>query len=170
MSDMLIKLYTLPTQEAWGKPSPGFDVRRALPSERDVILEWITARFRAAWAAECAVALARVPVSCWIAVEVQTREPDAEGYALPEERLVGFACYDAAQRGMFGPMGVDEPRRGKGLGRSLLISALRAMAGEGYAYAVAGWVSSAAFYERVVDATLIHGSEPGIFRGPLRGA
>jgi len=170
MSDMLIKLYELPDGEGTGGPSSGFDVRRASVSERDVILAWVTAQFSAGWASECAITLARQPVSCWIAVENQTREPDGEGCALSEERLVGFACYDAIRRGMFGPLGVHEASRGRGLGRSLLLAALRAMAAEDYAYAVAGWVSSAAFYQRTVGATVIEGSEPGIFRGPPRGA
>ncbi len=41
---------------------------------------------------------------------------------------------------------------------------------KGYAYAVIGWAGPTEFYEKTVGATIIEGSEPGIFRGPLKGA
>jgi hypothetical protein len=43
------------------------------------------------------------------------------------------------------------------------------MKAEGYAYAVIGWAGPQEFYARLVGATVIEGSEPGIYRGPLTG-
>jgi GNAT superfamily N-acetyltransferase len=70
---------------------------------------------------------------------------------------------------MFGPTGVHPAYRGRGIGAAVLVATLRAMADEGYMYAVIGWVGPAEFYARTVGATLIPDSEPAGFRGPLRG-
>lgn len=81
--------------------------------------------------------------------------------------MIGFACHDATCRNVFGPCGVSEACRGRGIGKALLWTALRAMAEQGYAYAVIGWVSSVEFYAKAVNATVIENSEPGLFRGML---
>jgi GNAT superfamily N-acetyltransferase len=80
---------------------------------------------------------------------------------------VGFACYDVASKGMFGAIGVKEGYRKQGIGTALLLACLHAMKDEGYAYAVIGWVASEDFYAHAAGATVIPGSEPGIFRGKL---
>ena len=69
---------------------------------------------------------------------------------------------------MFGPVGVREDYRGRGIGKALLLASLHAMAGEKYAYAIIGWVGPIQFYAETVGATVIEGSEPGIFQGILR--
>ena len=71
-------------------------------------------------------------------------------------------------KGVFGPVGVREDRRGGGIGTALLLTCLHAMAGQRYAYAVIGWAGPAEWYARTVGATIIEGSEPGVFRGPLK--
>jgi GNAT superfamily N-acetyltransferase len=86
-------------------------------------------------------------------------------YDLPP---LGFACYDATCRGFFGPELVHPDRRERGIGRALLIAALHAMRAEGYAYAIIGWASSIEFYQKAVGATVIEGSEPGIYPPALR--
>ena len=58
-------------------------------------------------------------------------------------------------------------RRGRGVGRALLLAALHAMHAEGYAYAIIGWASSIDFYKRAVGAVVIDGSEPGIYPAKL---
>jgi predicted N-acetyltransferase YhbS len=69
----------------------------------------------------------------------------------------------------FGPMGVQEEYRQRGIGRALLLTSLHAMAAERYAYAIIAWAGSLEFYKKTVGATLIENSEPGIFRGELVG-
>jgi len=170
MPDVLIKLYALPdvsVQDA-RLTDAGVVVRRALPAERQVILDWVHATFGPRWASEAAVALAAQPTRCWVAVQLG-EAPDAptSPYTLPTETLLGFACFDAVRKGLFGPLGVREASRGRGLGTVLLVRTLGDMGGQGYAYAVAGWVGSVDFYEKTVGAAVIPGSEPGLFRGPL---
>jgi predicted N-acetyltransferase YhbS len=85
-------------------------------------------------------------------------------------QLVGFGCYNATRKGMFGPEGVKPDHRGQHIGEALLLGCLHAMVHEGYAYAVIGWAGPKEFYAKAVGATLIEGSEPGVYRGKLVGA
>lgn len=150
MPDMLVRLYALP--ESRSMP-PGITIRRAIAPEKHVVVSWVQAHFSAHWASEVDVAFARTPLSCFIAVD------DAD--------LTGFACYDATTIGFFGPTGVDTDRQGAGIGTALLLACLDDMRARGYAYAIIGGVGPAEYYERTVGATLIEGSDPGIYRGML---
>jgi len=170
MADMLVRLFSLP------KVSPllarlsdeRIILRRVCPAESDFIVPWIRHHFYEKWAAECQGAMQNRPVTCFIATEFQPiPEPDEDPYNLPPERLVGFACYDIVSKGLFGPEGVHLDYRGRGIGKALLLVCMHAMAADGYAYAVISWAGPTEFYEKTVGATIIEGSEPGIFRGPL---
>ncbi|MFD0712392.1 GNAT family N-acetyltransferase [Paenibacillus sp. GCM10027626] len=158
MPDMLVKLYNLPEDEtaASYKERTGVTIRRALGPEMIVIGEWVESHFGKGWRSECEVAIARQPVSCYIAVK--------------DDKLLGFACYDATCKGFFGPTGVAEDARGLGIGKQLFLETLRAMRENGYGYAVIGGAGPVAFYEKVVGATVIEGSMPGIYEGMLRSA
>lgn len=149
MPDMLVKLYDLPDpDEALARVAAnGIDVRPALVLEKPAVLAWVTARFPG-WAAEADVSFSRLPVACHVAVK--------------ERQLLGFACYDAACRNFFGPMGVADAVRHQGVGRALLLSVLHAQRSQGYAYSVIGGVGPADFYARTVGAVLIDGSDNGI--------
>lgn len=85
-----------------------------------------------------------------------------------EDKLVGFACYDATCKGFFGPTGVDDVCRGKGVGTALLLACLHDMRAQGYGYAVIGGAGPVAFYEKTVGAIEIPDSKPGIYKGMLR--
>jgi GNAT superfamily N-acetyltransferase len=87
-----------------------------------------------------------------------------------DSKIVGFACHDATAKGYFGPTGISPAVRGIGIGAALLIASLRAMQEAGYAYAVIGGVGVDAqgFYQKVVGAVEIAGSEPGIYRDQIR--
>lgn len=172
MPDMLVKLYTLPdpTPHLARLRETGVEIRQGAPPEQRVVSKWVGHHFEESWAAGCEVALLRLPVSCYIAVEMSPGNRSGDDpYALPPEVLLGFACYDVDVKGMFGPMGVRDDHRGRGIGTALLLTCLHAMKAERYAYAIIGWVGPTEFYANTVGATIIEGSEPGIFRGPLIG-
>jgi len=170
---MLVKLYTLPSVTPYTVQlaTQNIEFRRAAPGDGSVLSSWVQHHFKPFWAVGCEASLTQRPVTCFLAVEVdRTHHVPRHTYDLPEETLLGFACYDVASRGMFGPTGVHPSYRGHGIGAALLITTLQAMASEGYMYAVIGWVEPIEFYAKTVGATVIPDSEPGGFRGPLRGA
>lgn len=148
VSDLLVRLYQLPAVPA--DPL----VRRAFAAEKSLVVSWIAEQFTRGWASECEATFARLPVSCFLAVE--------------NEQLLGFACYDATARGFFGPFGVTEGSRGRGLGQALLHATLRDMAANGYAYAIIGAAADPEFYREAVGATVIPDSDPGFYRGLLK--
>jgi GNAT superfamily N-acetyltransferase len=151
MSDLLVKLYALP---ALGAAPPEVTVRRAFAAERRGVCDWVSARFGAGWASECEAAFARLPVACFLAVRA--------------EEVLGFACYDAAARGLFGPTGVAESERKQGIGNALLLAALHDMAAQGYAYAIIGRPDSGDFYRKHAGAIEIPESDPGFYRGLIK--
>ena len=155
MSDMLVKLWELPPLEPALEACArdGTTVRRALAPEKPLVLDWMRRDF-AAWAAEVDVAFARLPVACFVAVR--------------DGALVGFACHDAIAPDYFGPTGVVEGARGRGIGRALALAAMHALKAQGYAYAIVGGVGPAAFYAKAFGATDIPGSSPGLYAGMLR--
>ncbi len=170
MADMLVKLYALPevTPLKMSLCQQGIEIRRADPSEKHVLAERGGRNFQESWAVGCETALQNRPVSCYLAVEhPRDHIPSLDPYDLPDEKLVGFACYDVASKGMLGAMGVREEYQRRGIGTALLLACLHAMKEEGYAYAVIGWAASVEFYGRAAGAIVIPHSEPGIFRGRL---
>lgn len=152
---MLVKLYELPDAAPVLEELAGSGVvcRRADSFERSAVAAFVRERFPS-WVDETLVAFAHVPIGVYIAVE--------------DGRIVGFACIETARPNFFGPTGVDERERGRGIGKGLLLMALDAMRDRGYAYAIIGGVGPAAFYERWVGATVIDGSEPGIYGDRVR--
>lgn len=150
MHDMLVRLYDLP-------PMPTHidaDLRRGLVPEKHFVLHWVGEHFSAYWRSEVDVAFARQPVSCFLALE--------------DNEILGFACYDTTAKAFFGPTGVGEKARGRGLGTALLLACLHDMFNQGYAYAIIGGVGPAEYYKKVVGAMDIDGSSQGIYRGLLR--
>ncbi|MCR4266115.1 GNAT family N-acetyltransferase [Nitratireductor sp. ZSWI3] len=151
MPDLLVPLYKLPAQAPRGD---AVVIRRAIAPEMHVVCDFAERHFSRNWASECAVAFAARPPGVLMAVE--------------EGKLLGFACYDATAKGFFGPTGVAEAARGRGIGAGLLTTTLHAMWQAGYAYAVIGAAGPVGFYERHCGAIEIPGSEPGIYGGMLR--
>jgi hypothetical protein len=156
MSDLLVKLYELPPAPHSRALPDRWVLRKPLGPEHRLITEWVAATFSAGWASEAAVALNNRPISLFMAVHGQN--------------LLGFACYDATARGMFGPIGVAAESRGCHLGAHLLLACLHDMRSVGYAYAVVGSAGPADFFARVAGATAIPGSSPGPYRGMLKTA
>ena len=94
--------------------------------------------------------LSRSLASCYIAQQHQ--------------KIVGFACYDTAALGYFGPTGVADAFRGKGIGKTLLLVCLLEMKLKGYGYAIIGWAGPQEFYEKAVGVVAIPDSTPGIWK------
>ena len=155
MPDMLVKLYKLPeaSGEVAALRADGVTCRRAESYERSALVEFVKHCFPA-WVDETLAGFAHVPPTVYIAID--------------HGAVVGFACYNATRLDYFGPTGVDEPQRGRGIGRVLLLQCLQALRDDGYAYAIIGGVGPAAFYEKAVGATLIPDSDPGIYGGMVR--
>ena len=153
MPDMLVKLYDLPelAPAIAAVEEQGFRIRRANPWEQSKLAQFITESFSQNWAEETSVAFARQPITVFIALE--------------GDEIVGFAAYECTRRNFFGPTGVKESLRGKGLGQALLIACMWAMWELGYGYAIIGGVGPADFYHKTVGAELIPNSKPGIYAG-----
>jgi predicted N-acetyltransferase YhbS len=156
MPDMLVNLLRLPSAAPAleGLRAAGVVVRRAQPWELTRVREFVSENFKRSWADEISVGLARQPVTVFVAMR--------------EGRLVGFAAYECTRKDFFGPTGVVESERGRGIGRALLLASLWGLRELGYAYAVIGGVGPAEFYERAVGARLIPDSSPGVYADPLR--
>lgn len=156
MPDLLVKLYELPPLEPLLEAARGggAEIRRALGPEKQVIADFAREHFGKGWQSEVEVGFSHVPVGVFVAVK--------------NGRCVGFACYDTAMRGFFGPVGVDARERRGGIGAALSLAALHAMKNDGYGYAIIGWAGPIDFYTRLCGATTIDGSEPGVYRGLLR--
>ena len=154
MPDLLVKLYDLPASVPAVGDLSGVTTRRAFSAERRLITRWVESKFGDGWASECEASFARSPVACLVSVEAG--------------RLLGFACYDATARGVFGPVGVDTDSRKRGVGSALLLATLQDMSTQGYAYAIIGGAGTVEFYRKTVGAIEVPGSTPGFYRGMLR--
>jgi len=113
---------------------------------------FIMEHFGEGWADETEAAFSRIPVSCFIA------------YDDNKKKIIGFAGYDCTAPDFFGPTGVDEAERGRGVGKALLLKCLEALRDEGYGYAIIGSAGPVEFYRKVCGATVIEGSSPGIYK------
>jgi len=156
MPDLLVRLYDLP--EVLPRISQlraqGVTIRVARSYEKQRVIAWVRRHFGDPWGDECDAAFGNRPVSCFIATE--------------NGAIAGFACYDATCRDFFGPAGVADQARGRGIGSALLLACLHAMAAIGYAYAIIGGAGAVEFYRKVVPAIEIEGSSPGIYRDRLK--
>jgi predicted N-acetyltransferase YhbS len=156
MPDMFVHLLNLPSLEAvlLEMKRAGIVVRRAQPFEMTMVRSFIENHFQAAWADEISVGYSNKPVSVFIATR--------------EGRVVGFAAYECTRRAFFGPMGVEESERGRGIGGALLVACLHGLREMDYVYGIIGGAGPTHFYARTVGATVIENSEPGIYADPLQ--
>ena len=152
MADLLVKLYDLKAPKT--PTPPDVTVRRAFAAEKRLVAQWVSKHFGERWASECEISFTRSPVACFVATNGM--------------EVLGFASYDATARGFFGPTGVSEQARHKGIGRSLLFATLGDMSSQGYAYGIIGATTSLEFYQHEVGATEIPDSTPGFYEGMLK--
>ncbi len=151
MTDMLVNLLKLPavgTAIDDLRAATGIIIRRAnsweLTRAREFAQKWATT-----WADEVTVGFSRQPVSVFLAIK------DGE--------IIGFCACECTRRNYLGPMGVDESLRGNGIGRLLLLTSLHSMHEMGYSYAIIGGVGPVEFYQKSCGATVIEGSDRGVY-------
>lgn len=151
---MLVKLYELPDSSALYKKleSQGIKIIRPMTPNKTKVVEWVRTQFSDGWADEISAAFTKFPVSAFIAYDVN------------EKKILGFAGYDCTYRDFFGPTGVDETQRGKGIGGALFLRCMEAMRDEGYGYAIIGSAGPVDFYSKMAGATPIENSSPGIYK------
>lgn len=153
--DLLVNLYSRKLADlAKRTKNVEATIRVALPPEQHIIKDWVRTHFSEYWVSEVSAAMAHQPPGCLIATV--------------DGQLVGFACYDATARGFFGPTGVSEDQRGKGIGLALFHQALMAMKAQGYAYAIVGSAGPVDFYVNAADALPIPSDQEDIYQGLLR--
>jgi GNAT superfamily N-acetyltransferase len=72
--------------------------------------------------------------------------------------IAGFAAHDVNNRGLgwFGPTGVSQSLRGRGIGRSLLLASLADLRRLGYSRAVIPWTDALDFYRKSCGAEPAH--------------
>ncbi|MCC6548419.1 GNAT family N-acetyltransferase [Candidatus Sumerlaeota bacterium] len=153
MPDLICSLVNLPPIQPLMKRinERGIHLRRANPWEWTPLRQFIVTNFSEKWADETSVAMARQPVSCFVATH--------------EKKIIGFADYECTRRGYFGPTGVLEFHRGSGVGTALLIASLIGLRDMGYTYAIIGGAGPVDFYRKTVGAIVIPFDEGrGIYR------
>jgi predicted N-acetyltransferase YhbS len=155
MPDMLVNLLKLaPLEPVLSElRQGGVIIRRAQPHEMTPVRDFVLQNFEAGWADEISVGYANKPVSIYLAIL--------------DRRVVGFGAYECTRRSFFGPTGVAESVRGRGVGKALLLACLWGLREMGYAYAIIGGAGPFGFYERAVGATIIPDSVPGIYADPI---
>ena len=153
--DLLVNLHSRKIAELAARAEQvDATIRVALPPEQHIIKDWVRTHFSEYWVSEVSAAMAHQPPGCLIATI--------------NGQLVGFACYDATARGFFGPTGVSEDQRGKGIGLALFHQTLMAMKAQGYAYAIIGSAGPVDFYVNAAGAMPIPSDKEDIYQGLLR--
>lgn len=156
MPDMLIKLYEI--EDEWRilaeQKKRAIIIRKPIGPEKQIIIDWVSAHFGAAWASETDMSISNNPGTCFIAVK--------------EAAIIGFACYDATALGFFGPIGVEKSHRKQGTGKALMTACLLDMKLKGYGYAIVGAVEDTEYYRKTVGALEIPDSSPGIYKTQVR--
>jgi GNAT superfamily N-acetyltransferase len=151
MPDLLVNLLKLPPP---GPPVDGVNIRRAQPFEITPVRTFIEQDFSVGWADEISVGFTNQPVSVYIATRAG--------------RVIGFAGYECTRRNFFGPTGVIESERGRGIGKALLLSALWGLRELGYVYGIIGGAGPVEFYQEAVGAIVIPDSKSGIYIDVLK--
>src|SRR5881394_2363930 len=151
MPDLLVNLLKLPSLQPLLDQlnENGIVIRRAQPFEITPVRQFIEENFSVAWADEISVGFANKPVTVFIATR--------------DSRVIGFAGYECTRKAFFGPTGVDESERGRGIGKALLMASLWGLRELGYVYGIIGAAGPVEFYRDAVRAIVIPETEPGIY-------
>ncbi len=147
-ADMLVKLYDpkveIDVELEKKLKEEGILIKKALAPNRGDIRKFVTENFSEGWADETDAGI--IKGGCFLAVK--------------DGKILGFAAYEGLFPNFFGPTGVREDMRGKGIGKALLLRSLVAMREKGYRYAIIGWTGPQEYYAKCVNATVIPDSIP----------
>jgi len=156
MPDLLVNLLKLPPLEPTllEMESAQIIIRRAQPFEITLVRSFVKQHFSTSWADEISVGFAYKPVSVYIAII--------------EKEIVGFAGHECTRRAFFGPEGVNETARGRGIGKALLLASLHGLRELGYVYGIIGHAGPIEFYQKTFGAIVIPDSDPGIYANLLK--
>ncbi|MBI2194708.1 MAG: GNAT family N-acetyltransferase [Planctomycetes bacterium] len=143
MPDMLCSLVRLPPLAPLlaALNGQGITIRRPNPWEQSILRQFIEAHFSRNWAEETSVAFTQKPVTCFTAWQA--------------DQILGFGAYECTRRNYFGPTGVAEAHRKKGIGKALCLACLRGLQDLGYTYAIIGGAGPVDFYRKTVGAIVI---------------
>src|SRR2546421_8099939 len=106
MPDMLVNLLKLSPPRSVSDEA--ITIRRAQPFEITPVRQFSEENFSVAWGDEISVGFAHKPVTVFIATRAG--------------RVIGFAGYECTRKAFFGPTGVEETERGRGIGKALLLA------------------------------------------------
>jgi GNAT superfamily N-acetyltransferase len=156
MPDLLVNLLNLPPFEPLldHQKEAKVNIRRAQPFEITAVRNFIEKNFSVSWADEISVGFAHQPVTVFIGTR--------------SGRVIGFAGYECTRKAFFGPTGVVERARGRGIGKALLVTSLWGLRELGYVYGIIGGAGPVKFYQEAVGAIVIPDSEPGIYTDLLK--
>lgn len=143
MPDMLCSLVRLPRIEPLLEKlgSEGIVIRRPNPWEQTEVRQFIEKHFTRGWAEETQVAFSHQPITCFAAWK--------------GKEIIGFAAYECTRKNYFGPTGVDETYRGKGVGAALFWASLQGLQDLGYVYCIIGDAGPVDFYRKKAGAMTI---------------
>lgn len=85
---------------------PTVVIRRAMAPDMLRVVEFVKGLSSLSAAGECTMCFQGHPISCYIATR--------------DDKILGYACYNATAPDFFGPTAVLAEERGKGIGRALL--------------------------------------------------
>jgi GNAT superfamily N-acetyltransferase len=155
MPDMLVNLLNLPplAPEIEAMEAQGITIRRPQTFEMSIVAKFVLSHFSQTWTDEITVGYANKPVTIFIATH--------------QGSVIGFGAWECTRRAFFGPTGVDETYRGKGVGRALLLACMHGMKEMGYVYGIIGGAGPVEFYQKAIGAVEIPGSVPGIYTDRL---
>ena len=156
MPDLLVSLLKLPPLEPLIDElrKQGVNIRPAQPFEISQVRQFIEKNLSIAWADEISVGFANKPVTVFVATR--------------DGRVIGFAACECTRKAFFGPTGVAENERGRGVGKALLVASLWGLRELGYVYGIIGRAGPVEFYQEAVGAIAIPDSEPGIYTDLLK--
>lgn len=144
MPDMLVPLAKIPVIKPLlsSLREENITIRRPNPWEREKLVEFICQHFDKNWSLEAQAAFIHQPITCFIALK-------------DNSEIIGFACYECTRKDFFGPTGVNDDYRGKGIGKALYLASLHGLQDLGYAYAIIGSAGPVDFYKKCSDAMVI---------------
>lgn len=117
----------------------GVCIRQAVADQRDAARAWMRQHFPGGWELEVDLTFEFAPIPLWLAWD--------------GDKIVGFAMHGVEMfEGGFGPTGVDEAYRGKGIGGALLLRTMADMQQRGITACEIPWVGPIRFYSNIVGA------------------